>query len=80
MVEGFPANRREAILAFHFADRVKAELLQELLVALGRSRTHKTSRVPSCFDDEGGGGPPGRQSGNGHSDEAFQSASHVPSI
>ena len=27
MVEGFPANRREAILAFHFADRVKAELL-----------------------------------------------------
>ena len=27
MTEGFPANRREAILAFHFADRVKAELL-----------------------------------------------------
>ena len=27
MPEGFPANRREAILAFHFADRVKAELL-----------------------------------------------------
>jgi hypothetical protein len=27
MAEGFPANRREAILAFHFADRVKAELL-----------------------------------------------------
>jgi hypothetical protein len=27
MAEAFPANRREAILAFHFADRVKAELL-----------------------------------------------------
>lgn len=27
MAEGFPANRREAILVFHFADRVKAELL-----------------------------------------------------
>jgi len=27
MAEGFPANRREAILAFHFADRVKAEIL-----------------------------------------------------
>jgi hypothetical protein len=27
MADGFPANRREAILAFHFADRVKAELL-----------------------------------------------------
>jgi hypothetical protein len=27
MPEGFPASRREAILAFHFADRVKAELL-----------------------------------------------------
>lgn len=27
MAEGFPANRREAILIFHFADRVKAELL-----------------------------------------------------
>jgi hypothetical protein len=27
MAEGFPASRREAILAFHFADRVKAELL-----------------------------------------------------
>jgi hypothetical protein len=27
MAEGFPANRRDAILAFHFADRVKAELL-----------------------------------------------------
>jgi hypothetical protein len=27
MAEGFPATRREAILAFHFADRVKAELL-----------------------------------------------------
>ncbi len=27
MAEGFPANRREAILVFHFADRVKAELI-----------------------------------------------------
>ena len=27
MAEDFPVNRREAILAFHFADRVKAELL-----------------------------------------------------
>lgn len=27
MAEAFPANQREAILAFHFADRVKAELL-----------------------------------------------------
>jgi hypothetical protein len=27
MAEAFPANRREAILVFHFADRVKAELL-----------------------------------------------------
>jgi hypothetical protein len=27
MAEGFPANRREAILTFHFADRVKAELM-----------------------------------------------------
>jgi hypothetical protein len=27
MAEGFPANRREAILVFHFADRVKAELM-----------------------------------------------------
>jgi hypothetical protein len=27
MAEGFPANRREAILVFHFADRIKAELL-----------------------------------------------------
>lgn len=27
MAEAFPANRREAILAFHFADRIKAELL-----------------------------------------------------
>jgi hypothetical protein len=27
MAEGFPASRREAILAFHFADRIKAELL-----------------------------------------------------
>jgi len=27
MPGGFPANRREAILTFHFADRVKAELL-----------------------------------------------------
>ena len=27
MAEGFPANRRAAILGFHFADRVKAELL-----------------------------------------------------
>ena len=27
MAEAFPANRRQAILAFHFADRIKAELL-----------------------------------------------------
>jgi len=27
MAEAFPANRREAILVFHFADRIKAELL-----------------------------------------------------
>jgi hypothetical protein len=27
MAAGFPANPREAILVFHFADRVKAELL-----------------------------------------------------
>jgi hypothetical protein len=27
MAEAFPASRREAILVFHFADRVKAELL-----------------------------------------------------
>jgi len=27
MAEAFPASRREAVLAFHFADRVKAELL-----------------------------------------------------
>jgi hypothetical protein len=27
MAEAFPANRRQAILVFHFADRVKAELL-----------------------------------------------------
>jgi len=27
MAEAFPANRREAILIFHFADRIKAELL-----------------------------------------------------
>jgi hypothetical protein len=27
MVAAFPASRREAILAFHFADRIKAELL-----------------------------------------------------
>ena len=27
MAETFPANPREAILVFHFADRVKAELL-----------------------------------------------------
>jgi aspartyl aminopeptidase len=27
MAEAFPANRREAILAFHFADRIKAEIL-----------------------------------------------------
>jgi hypothetical protein len=27
MAEPFPASRREAILAFHFADRIKAELL-----------------------------------------------------
>jgi hypothetical protein len=27
MAEAFPANRREAILGFHFADRIKAELL-----------------------------------------------------
>jgi len=27
MAAAFPAHRREAILAFHFADRIKAELL-----------------------------------------------------
>jgi hypothetical protein len=27
MANAFPANRREAILVFHFADRIKAELL-----------------------------------------------------
>ena len=27
MAEAFPANRRQAILTFHFADRVKAELI-----------------------------------------------------
>ncbi len=27
MAEAFPATRREAILVFHFADRIKAELL-----------------------------------------------------
>ncbi len=27
MASSFPANRREAILAFHFADRIKAEVL-----------------------------------------------------
>jgi hypothetical protein len=27
MAENFPANTREAILVFHFADRVKAELM-----------------------------------------------------
>ncbi len=27
MAAAFPANRREAILVFHFADRIKAELL-----------------------------------------------------
>jgi hypothetical protein len=27
MAESFPATRREAVLVFHFADRVKAELL-----------------------------------------------------
>ena len=27
MAEAFPATQREAILAFHFADRIKAELL-----------------------------------------------------
>ena len=27
MAEAFPANQREAILVFHFADRIKAELL-----------------------------------------------------
>jgi hypothetical protein len=27
MAENFPANPREAILVFHFADRVKAELM-----------------------------------------------------
>ncbi len=27
MAEAFPANRRQAVLAFHFADRIKAELL-----------------------------------------------------
>jgi aspartyl aminopeptidase len=27
MAQAFPANRREAILVFHFADRIKAELL-----------------------------------------------------
>jgi hypothetical protein len=27
MADAFPANRREAILVFHFADRIKAELL-----------------------------------------------------
>ncbi len=27
MAEPFPANRREAILSFHFADRIKAELM-----------------------------------------------------
>jgi hypothetical protein len=27
MAAAFPDNRREAILAFHFADRIKAELL-----------------------------------------------------
>jgi hypothetical protein len=27
MAEAFPSNRREAILGFHFADRIKAELL-----------------------------------------------------
>jgi hypothetical protein len=27
MAESFPANRRGAILVFHFADRIKAELL-----------------------------------------------------
>jgi hypothetical protein len=26
MAEPFPANRREAVLTFHFADRIKAEL------------------------------------------------------
>jgi hypothetical protein len=27
MAEPFPANRRQAILVFHFADRIKAELM-----------------------------------------------------
>jgi hypothetical protein len=38
MAEAFPANRREAILAFHFADRIKAELL--LASRLLNSVTH----------------------------------------
>jgi hypothetical protein len=38
MAENFPATPREAILNFHFADRIKAELLlaSRLLVSLGQ--------------------------------------------
>ncbi len=38
MAEPFPATRREAILAFHFADRIKAELMlaSRLLASLNQ--------------------------------------------
>jgi hypothetical protein len=38
MASSFPATRREAILAFHYADRIKAELLiaSRLLVTLSQ--------------------------------------------
>ena len=38
MAATFPANRREAVLAFHFADRIKAELhlASRLLATLGQ--------------------------------------------
>jgi hypothetical protein len=48
MAEGFPANRREAILAFHFADRVKAELLLA-------SRLLNTVSHMEGLEREGGG-------------------------
>jgi hypothetical protein len=48
MVAAFPANRREAILAVHFADRIKAELLLA-------SRLLNTLTLMAGLEQEGAG-------------------------
>ena len=53
MAEGFPANRRAAILAFHFADRVKAEIIlaSRLLGAVSQMQGQEREGAGRLFLD-----------------------------